>query len=136
MEIEVSTPALLFPAVSLLMLAYTNRFLALASLIRELHSRYKKEPSEIILGQITNLRRRIHLIRDMQGAGVLSLLCCVACMFVLFAGHPDAGKALFGVSLVLLMVSLFLSVVEIRMSILALDLHLSDLEKGTQKDPK
>jgi hypothetical protein len=130
---ELSTPALLFPAVSLLMLAYTNRFLALANLIRELHSRYHKEPSEIILGQIANLRRRIHLIRDMQGLGVLSLLLCVVCMLVLFAGHPEVGKVLFATSLVLLMLSLGLSVVEIRMSILALDLHLSDLERETRK---
>ncbi|HEY3445983.1 MAG TPA: DUF2721 domain-containing protein [Myxococcales bacterium] len=130
MEINVSTPALLFPAVTLLMLAYTNRFLSLASLIRGLHEKHRTEPSEIILQQIANLRRRIYLIRDMQGLGVLSMLCCTVCMFVLFAGHPGVGKILFGVSLVLLMLSLLLSVIEIRMSILALDLHLGDLEKA------
>ena len=133
MTIDLATPALLFPAVTLLMLAYTNRFLALASLIRGLHEKYRKDPNDIVLKQITNLRRRIYLIRDMQGLGVLAMLCCTACMFVLFAGYAGAGKVLFGVSLALLMLSLLLSVIEIRMSILALDLHLGDLEKGSQK---
>ena len=100
-------------------------------LIRGLHERYKKEPGDIVLQQITNLRRRIYLIR--QGLGVLSLLGCVACMFVLFAGYLLIGKVLFGVSLVLLMLSLLLSVIEIRMSVLALDLHLGDLEKSRTK---
>ncbi len=130
MPIDVSTPALLFPAVTLLLLAYTNRFLSLASLIRGLYERQQREPNDIILQQIANLRRRIYLIRDMQAVGVLSLLCCVVCMFALFAGYGELGKVLFGVSLVLLMLSLFLSVIEIRMSILALDLHLGDLEKA------
>jgi len=128
MEIDVTTPALLFPAVSLLLLAYTNRFLALASLIRELHSRYKTSPSKIILDQITNLRKRIHLIRDMQALGVASLFLCVVCMFLLFAGLVNEGKVLFAVSLLLLMTSLVLSLVEIRMSIKALEIHLSDIE--------
>jgi len=133
MQIDVSTPALLFPAVTLLMLAYTNRFLSLASLIRNLHGQYKKDRSDIVLKQIDNLRRRIYLIRDMQGAGVMSLLICVVCMFVLFAGYVTLGKVLFGVSMVLLMVSLLLSVLEIRMSIKALDLHLSDVEEESRK---
>ena len=128
MEIDVTTPALLFPTVSLLLLAYTNRFLALAALIRELHARYKATPSTIILAQITNLRRRIHLIRDMQALGVASLFLCVVCMFLLFAGLIGEGKVLFAVSLILLMTSLVLSLVEIRMSVRALEIHLSDIE--------
>lgn len=135
MDIEVSTPALLFPAVTLLMLAYTNRFLSLANLIRGLHEKYQKEPDEVVLQQINNLRRRIYLIRDMQGLGVLSLLCTVVCMFALFAGYATVGKVLFAVSMVLLMLSLALSVFEIRMSILALDLHLGDLEKSGSPHP-
>ena len=34
MHIDVSTPSILFPAISLLLLAFTNRFLALANLIQ------------------------------------------------------------------------------------------------------
>ena len=129
MNIDLTTPALLFPTVSLLLLAYTTRFVTLAGLIRELHARYKEAPSEIILGQIQNLRRRVHLIRDMQGLGVLSLFLCVVCMFLLVTGQLEWGKALFGVSLLLLMGSLVLSILEIRMSVQALDLHLSDIER-------
>ena len=86
MDISITTPALLFPAISLLLLAFTNRFLALASLIRQLHASYKSDPDEILFGQIANLRYRINLIRDMQAYGVSSLLLCVVCMLVLFAG--------------------------------------------------
>ncbi|MGE5464189.1 MAG: DUF2721 domain-containing protein, partial [Syntrophothermus sp.] len=86
MEITINTPALLFPAVSLLMLAYTNRFLTLATIIRGLYDRYQNVPEENLLLQISNLRYRIYLIRNMQIFGVLSLLFCVISMFALFAG--------------------------------------------------
>jgi len=86
MEITLTTPALLFPAISLLLLAFTNRFLALANLIRQLHANYKTAPDELLFGQIANLRHRINLIRDMQAYGVSSLLLCVVSMFALFLG--------------------------------------------------
>ncbi len=129
MEIDLTTPALLFPAISLLLLAYTNRFLALASLIRGLHRQYKEQPNSIIVGQIQNLRRRVVLIRNMQAFGITSLLLCVVCMFLLFAGEITLGKYIFGASLILLIVSLALSVVEIQISVRALNLQLSDFEK-------
>lgn len=124
MEITLATPALLFPAVSLLMLAYTNRFLGLASLIRSLHQRYQASQDRVVMGQIQNLRRRLALVRRMQTLGVLSLFGCVACMFAVFAGHPGASAALFGVSLVLLMLSLAYSLLEIHISTEALKLEL------------
>lgn len=129
MELSLTTPALLFPAVSLLLLAYTNRFLALASLVRSLHARHRERPDLLVLKQIDNLRYRIHLIRNMQAAGVSSLLMCVVCMFVLFFGEAGLGKVLFAASLVLMIVSLALSVREIQVSVKALDLHLLDLEE-------
>ncbi|MCL4810450.1 MAG: DUF2721 domain-containing protein [Thermoanaerobaculia bacterium] len=129
MELSLTTPALLFPAVSLLLLAYTNRFLALASLVRSLHARYREQPDPLILRQIDNLRYRIRLVRNMQVAGVSSLLVCVVCMFVLFLGETLVGKMLFAASLVLMTVSLALSVREVQVSVKALDLHLLDLEE-------
>ncbi len=129
MEINVTTPALLFPAISLLLLAYTNRFLALANLIRELHARYKQERDVLIPGQIANLRYRVNLIRDMQSFGVLSLLLCVVCMFTLFAGWELLGRYVFGISLILMMASLALSLREIQVSVGALNLRLHDLEE-------
>lgn len=131
MEINITTPALLFPAISLLLLAFTNRFLSLAALIRDLHARYKQNPDAVLLGQIDNLRYRVKLIQHMQAYGVLSLLFCVLCMFVLFAGWALAGKLLFALSLILMMVSLGVSVREIQVSVGALDLHLRDLEKNS-----
>jgi hypothetical protein len=131
MEIEVTTPALLFPAISLLLLAYTNRFLTLATLIRSLHKNYKSDPDEVIFEQIENLRKRAHLIKQMQAVGVASLFLCVLCMFLLFAGQIDLGKYIFGVSILLLMWSLVLSMREIAISVDALELHLRDIEKPT-----
>ena len=95
MEINLTTPALLFPAIPLMLLAFTNRFVALAALIRTLHDRYQTTPDESIIAQIGNLRYRVMLIRDMQALGVLSLLLCVICMFVLFAGYILVGKVTF-----------------------------------------
>jgi hypothetical protein len=129
MEITLTTPALLFPAISLLLLAYTNRFLTLATLIRSLHGKYMEKPDEKIYGQIKNLRLRVKLIRNMQVLGVLSLLLCVVCMFVIFRGNLKFAEFIFGVSLILLILSLAVSAWEIQISVKALNIQLSDLEK-------
>ena len=128
MELSLTTPALLFPAISLLLLAYTNRFLTLAALIRELHGRHKASPERALLAQIANLRYRIILIRNMQVCGVSSFFLCVLCMFLLFAGQPAIAQYVFGLSLLLLLASLGLSVREIHISINALNLQIQDLE--------
>jgi Protein of unknown function (DUF2721) len=128
MELTLTTPALLFPAISLLLLAYTNRFLTLATLIRSLHADYKVEPDPCTLVEIRSLRYRVRLVRDMQFLGVSSFLLCVICMTVLFAGQVRLGSMLFGVSLLMMICSLAFSVREIQVSIDALDLHLRDLE--------
>lgn len=133
MELTLATPALLFPTVSLLLLAYTNRFLALAALIRDLQDRYNTTADPLVKGQIDNLRRRVNLIRTMQEVGVASLFLCVFCMFLLFAGFLTTGKLVFALSLVLLMLSLGLSVREIHISVHALNLQLGDIESGTVK---
>lgn len=133
MNIDLSTPALLFPAISLLLLAFTNRFVTLANLIRVLHARYKAEGDKLIPGQIANLRYRVNLIKHMQGFGVASLLSCVVCMFVLFAGWQEIGKYIFGISLILMMISLGLSLREIQVSVDALNLRLRDLEEGNRQ---
>ncbi|NJO39948.1 MAG: DUF2721 domain-containing protein [Cyanobacteria bacterium CRU_2_1] len=128
MELTLTTPALLFPAISLLLLAYTNRFLTLATVIRSLHASYTTKPDPFIIQEIASLRYRIRLIRDMQAVGASSFLLCVICMFVLFAGQQRLGEILFGISLILMITSLALSVREIQVSINALNLHLRDLE--------
>jgi len=128
MDITLTTPALLFPTVSLLMLAYTNRFLTLATIIRNLHDRYKENQNDNLLGQIANLRFRVYLIRNMQIAGVLSLLMCVVSMFALFAGWVVAGQWSFAIALLLMIVSMLISLRELQISVGALDLLLVELE--------
>lgn len=109
-------------------MAFTNRFLALANLIRELHGRYQVEQDEVFIGQLANLRYRINLIRDMQAFGVSSLLLCVVSMFALFAGWAEVGKWVFAASLLLMAISLAYSIREIQVSVGALDLLLKDME--------
>jgi len=128
MEFDLTTPALLFPAISLLMLAYTNRFLALASVIRSLHADYKATPSPSYLAQIENLRRRIRLTRNMQFSGVFSLLLCIVCMALLFYELLLPAEIVFSIAILFMIASLVLSLMEIQMSVGALDLHLHDIE--------
>ncbi|MBE0680302.1 MAG: DUF2721 domain-containing protein [Anaerolineales bacterium] len=133
MEFTLSTPALLFPTVSLLLLAYTNRFLTLATIIRNLHDRYKNDDDDNLLGQIANLRHRVYLIRNMQIVGVLSLLFCVVSMFALFAGWVIGGQWSFAIALILMIVSMLISLRELQISVGALDLLLVELEDEERK---
>jgi hypothetical protein len=130
MEISINTPALLFPAISLLMLSYTNKFLAIASLIRNLHNQYsnEKDNASILRGQIKNLKLRLNLIKYMQGLGVLSFFFCVLCMTFIFLGNQTYTLIIFSLSLLSLMVSLGLSLYEIFISTNALQIELKDIE--------
>lgn len=135
MEININTPALLFPAITLLLLAYTNRFLALANLVRKLHDEYKKgEKNRILLQQIRSVRRRINLVRYMQGLAVLSFLCCVVAMYSIYRGSFKIASYIFAFSLLSLMASLVISLVEITQSTKAIELELSDLEDSEKSN--
>ncbi|HEV7779756.1 MAG TPA: DUF2721 domain-containing protein [Chitinophagaceae bacterium] len=130
MEITLNTPALLFPAITLLLLAYTNRFVAIANLIRKLHDEYTSgKKTKILLQQINNLRRRLNYIRSMQVLGVFSFLCCVVSMFAIYKGWTKAAEYIFGLSLLSLMVSLVISLFEIFVSTKALELEIGDIEE-------
>jgi len=128
MELTIQTPALLFPALSLLLLAYTNKFLAIASLIRSLVSAYENKQGLGILHQIRTLRRRLMLIRWMQVSGVSSMLLCVITMFFIYEGWQVIAKILFAISLLLLMTSLVITLMEIALSAGALRVLLKDIE--------
>lgn len=130
MEINFTTPALLFPAISLLLLAYTNRYLALANLIRKLHDEYiKGEKAHLILQQIRILRTRINLVRLMQFLGVFSFLCCVVTMYAVYLEMLEFTGFMFALSLLSLLASLIISLVEISQSTKALEWELSDMEE-------
>ncbi|THF67086.1 DUF2721 domain-containing protein [Pseudothauera nasutitermitis] len=126
---DITTPALLFPAISLLLLAYTNRFLTLAQVIRQLHAS-PNHASPLVMRQIPGLKRRIHLIQWMQTFGVLSFLVCALSMLALYLHGEEAGKVLFGVSIVTLAVSLVLSLIEVLISTNALSVVVEDMERG------
>ncbi len=127
-QLTLTTPALLFSAISLLLLAYTNRFLAYANVVRGLHAGYKENPDVLIAGQIANLRKRLVLTRTMQLLGIGSLLLCVLCMFLIYIDQQLVAEIIFGIALLMLIVSLGISVREIQISVKALDLHLGDME--------
>lgn len=134
-EISINTPALLFPAITLLMLAYTNRFLSLAALVRKLHEEYSGgEKKENILSQIKNIRSRINLIRYMQSFGILSFLFCVVCMYAIFNRWFVWANWLFAASLLSLLLSIILSLLEINKSTKAIELQLSDIEELSKEN--
>jgi hypothetical protein len=127
-SLPLSTPSLLFPAISLLMLAYTNRFLGLASVVRQLHETWRATQEPLLLAQIQSLRRRIQIIKHMQTMGVLSLMTCILSMSVLCFDWQPAGQITFGLSLAFMFASLALALQEIQMSGGALDLLLKDVK--------
>ena len=132
-ELTLTTPALLFSAISLIMLAYTNRFLAYASVIRNLHDKYLEQHDDLLILQIKNLRLRLNLTRWMQIFGISSLLCCVLTMFLIYINQDSVAVWVFGFALLLLIISLALLIKEIHISVYALKLHLSDMEEHLKK---
>jgi hypothetical protein len=129
MELTVNIPALLFPAISLIMLAYTNRFLALSSRVRVLHDKYQtQEERHLIFTQIKNLKYRLKLIRDMQTYGVVSLLFAIMSMFFIYIASQRIAEFVFAVSLITFSWSIVLSFIEIRLSTKAIEIELSDME--------
>ena len=126
-DFSYSIPGLLFPAISLLMLAYTNRFFGLASLVRQLVDRYKKHPDTNIRPQINNLRIRIALIQYSQAMGVLSLLMCTSSMFALFIEQQTIARIMFVCAMFFMVVSLVLALKEIHLSVRALNVEIDEI---------
>jgi hypothetical protein len=127
-ELSITTPALMFSAVSLILLAYTNRFLGYAQIIRNLYAEYKKDKDTVLVDQIKNLRKRLYLIRAMQIFGVLSLFLSMASMLFLYLGFNLSGAFSFGGGLICMIASLAISLWEIQISVIALELHLKNME--------
>ncbi|WP_297448638.1 DUF2721 domain-containing protein [uncultured Alistipes sp.] len=127
-ELTLTTPSILFSAISLIMLAYTNRFLAYAQVIRNLKKEHEERPSPIARQQIDNLRKRLYMARSMQLFGVSSLLLCVLCTLLVYVGLQRAAVYSFGVALALLCISLAISIRELLISVRALEIHLDNVE--------
>lgn len=129
MDITINTPALLFPAISLVMLAYTNRFMALSSVVRKLHDEYESNRSNKNLPlQIRNLQFRIKLVRRMQFFGVTSFIVALVSMYLIYIEEMQAANITFAIAILLFALSLVLSLIEILQSTNALELELSDME--------
>lgn len=134
MELGIGTPALLFSTVSLLMIAFTNRFMSMASLIRGLHEKFQLNPDDSILKQIQNLRLRMKLIQYMQIIAIFSLILSVVCMFLLFMDEQLIARWFFGIGLVGMCIALCMSAWEITISTKALEVELSDMEDLLEKN--
>lgn len=128
-QLTLTTPALLFSAISLIMLAYTNRFLAYSSVIRNLHDQFLEKKDDTLLRQIKNLKLRLTLTRYMQIFGITSLLFCVLTMFLIYIGYQVIATYAFGFGLILLLISLALLIKEIQISSQALQHHIADIEE-------
>ena len=133
MFLSIETPAILFPAITLLMLAYTNRFLALSQLIRTLHRDYQNHSTLNVAKQIDQLRFRLFLIRLMQALGALSIIFCTISIVALIMNYPKIGLSVFFISLVLFLGSIISSLIEILLSTRALNILLSDFEQKNKK---
>jgi len=127
MELTLSIPALLFPAISLTMLAYNARYLAIAALIRQLHQKYQETASPSISLQVKKLNRRLLIIKNMQAVAILSFLLAVITMFLIYIDLKFWANLVFVISLLCLMVSLILSLIEVQISTKALSIQLKDL---------
>ncbi|WP_298535030.1 DUF2721 domain-containing protein [uncultured Algibacter sp.] len=129
-QLTLTTPALLFSAISLIMLAYTNRFLAYAATIRSLHDKYMENKDSVLIAQIENIKKRLYLTRSMQILGISSLLLCVLTMFLIYIEQQYIAIWVFGLALILLIMSLAYLIIEIQISVKALEHHISDIENG------
>ena len=125
--LDLTTPSLLFSAISLILLAYTNRFLSYASVVRALKEKHQQTHDPTDIAQIANLRKRLYLTRSMQILGILSLLLCVIAMFFIYVSWQIFAAWIFGIALLLLAASLCVCIWEINISVKALEIHLEDI---------
>ena len=127
-EITISTPALVFPALSVLMLAYTNRFIAISKRVRTLHSEHKSNPQDNVLKQIQSLHKRLMFIRNMQFLAITGFLINMISIFLILINQAQLATILFGISLIAIIMSLIISVLEINMSVQAMTYELEEDE--------
>jgi hypothetical protein len=133
MQLTLSIPALLFPAISLTMLAYNARYLAIAALIRQLHQKFQETASPALGLQVKKLRLRLSIIKNMQAVAILSFLFAVITMFLIYIELEFWANLVFGISLLALMISLILSLIEVQLSTKALSIQLEDINPDAQK---
>ena len=124
-------PALLFPAIPLMMIVFGNRYSSLSKLIRDLHDRFLKEDEvrDKFTEQIELLTDRLFLVKSMQTLAGLAFIANLLTIFFRYIDVPSVAFSLFGVATILLSASILLFVIEIQKSSSALSKHISDLKK-------
>ena len=134
MVLDLTTAALMFPAIPFLMLTFGTRFTVVSELIRKIHDEYAAEinlddvRTKRMLGEISTLKKRLLMIQINQTLTSLSFFVNLLTIFALFMGHQNLSKLLFGIVLILLMLAIILFVVEIGIATKSLNLHLEDLD--------
>ena len=129
MQLTLGIPALLFPAISLTMLAYNARYLAIAALIRQLHKQFEETSAQPLKQQINQLRKRLGIIKNMQATAIISFLLAAVTMFLIYVEMNVWANAVFGISLIFLVISLILSLLDVQLSTKALGIQLKNMEK-------
>lgn len=134
---DLQTPTLLFPALSLLILAYTNRFLGITTVIRKLHEDLSKdiERSSFYMGQINSLRIRVQMIINAQRFGIFSLMLCVISMFSILI-NKNTSIVFFFLALTSLFISLIFIGKELNVSQNALQYIIDDCKEVSAKNTK
>ena len=134
MVLDLTTAALMFPAIPFLMLTFGTRFTVVSELIRKIHDEYAAEinlddvRTKRMLGEISTLKKRLLMIQINQTLTSLSFFVNLLTIFGLFMGYQYLSKLLFAIVLILLMLAIILFIVEIGIATKSLNLHLEDLD--------
>lgn len=124
--LELSTPALVFPALSVLMLAYTNKFIAISKRVRALHAEHLKNPSKRVHKQIKSLDKRMKYIRNMQICALSGFSSNIISIAMIFVGLDLFAMIFFSLGLILVLCSLIICIIEIYLSVQAMSVLLEE----------
>ncbi len=140
MTIPITTPALLFPAIAILMLGYVNRYIGAASVIRAITKDYSTGHRRVqVVEQLQIMQKRIGLFRYMLEIGAFALAMACLSMFLIFVDKQQAGNLVFGLSLVAMITSTLVSFYETVLSNQSLNIEINDVyqkEANKSKETK
>jgi len=134
MILDLTTAALVLPAIPFLMLTFGTRFTVVTELIRKIHDEYAADidlddvRAKRMLGEISTLKKRLLMIQVNQTLASLSFFVNLSTVFALYMQYQYLSKLLFGIVLGLLMLAIILFIIEIGIATKSLNLHLSDLD--------
>ena len=130
MNIDYTVTALMFPAIPLLMVVYSNRFHTLSRLIRELHDEhvYEKHIPAEWKKQFINLSRRISILRWTIMFAAFGFLFNMLTVFALYLNELFLARVIFGSCCLSMIISIIFFIREIQISTNALNLHMSDMD--------